>query len=938
LSQKLYLLLISLTLSCFVVCETCCQTTLKGLITESATNDPIIGANVFIQGTSEGTITDWDGTFSFETTAPFPLEIEVSYIGFETKVMTLSDNSRIDLTLSEEANLLSEIVVKGSRISDKQKESPLTIEALDVIAIKETPAADFYDGLGALKGVDLTAASLGFKVINTRGFNSTSPVRSLQIIDGIDNQAPGLNFSLGNFLGSSELDINKVEIIVGASSAFYGPNAFNGVISMETKSPFYYEGLSASVKVGERNMVNVAARYADVFSNDAGQQVFGYKLNAEFLKADDWVANNFDQVEGTDFGRDNPGGYDAVNIYGDEFSNAFNFSESPLSTRPGLIYFSRTGYKEEDLVDYGTENYKAAANFHLRLKPEEEDYSPELIFANSFGAGTTVYQGDNRFSLKNITFLQNRLELRKRGKYFLRAYTTRTGAGDSYDPYFTALQLQENAKNTEEWARNYVDYWLDNIDPQITDSDYPKVIVEVDPQTGVVTNVDFDVDAAKQWLIDNEQQLREWHGEAGDVANGNGTGFSTAVPYYVPGTERFDTAFSRITSTLRSDGGTQFFDNSALYHVHGEYKIQPTWTDEITIGGNYRLYAPKSKGTVFSDSLNSSFLPDSVYRKISNSEVGFYGGLSKSILENKLKAQVALRADKNQNFDLLFSPAASLVYTPSANNFFRVSFSSAIRNPTLTDQYLYLDVGRAVLSGNINGVQDLVTVESLLDYFSTNSLAALDSFDIAPVQPEQVKTFEVGARTTIFEKLFVDFGYYYSIYDNFLGYNIGVDFDYTLQQNMLTITGVQPYRYSANSANTVTTQGVALGLNYYLNDTYTLNGNYSWNKLRQDDAIEDDPIIPAFNTPEHKFNIGFGGRNINLGSLKKFSFNLNYKWVEGFLFEGSPQFTGFVPTYDMLDAQVSFGLEKINSVLKIGASNILDNRKFQTYGGPRLTK
>jgi iron complex outermembrane receptor protein len=91
---------------------------------------------------------------------------------------------------------------------------------------KKRPSANFYDGLGSLKDVDLTTASLGFTVINTRGFNSTSPVRSLQIIDGVDNQSPGLNFSLGNFLGCSELDVKKVDLIVGASSAFYGPNAF----------------------------------------------------------------------------------------------------------------------------------------------------------------------------------------------------------------------------------------------------------------------------------------------------------------------------------------------------------------------------------------------------------------------------------------------------------------------------------------------------------------------------------------------------------------------------------------------------------------------------------------------------------------------------------------------------------------------------------------
>ena len=106
---------------------------------------------------------------------------------------------------------------KGSLI--KSERSPLSVENLDALAIKETPAVSFYSGLGNLKGVDLTTASIGFTIINTRGFNSTSPVRSLQIIDGVDNQAPGLNFSLGNFLGASELDVLKVDMVAGASGA-----------------------------------------------------------------------------------------------------------------------------------------------------------------------------------------------------------------------------------------------------------------------------------------------------------------------------------------------------------------------------------------------------------------------------------------------------------------------------------------------------------------------------------------------------------------------------------------------------------------------------------------------------------------------------------------------------------------------------------------------
>ena len=435
----------------------------------------------------------------------------------------------------------------------------------------------------------------------------------------------------------------------------------------------------------------------------------------------------------------------------------------------------------------------------------------------------------------------------------------------------------------------------------------------------------FDVEAAKQWLIDNRAMLTEWHSEAEAFANGPGQGSSVAVEFFEPGTARFEEEFNQITGTLRSEGGTRFFDNSALYHVHGEYIFTPTWTDKITVGANYRLYTPVSKGTVFSDTADV---------KITNSEVGFYGGIEKSIFDKKVKAQFAIRADKNENYDWLVSPAASLVWTPSKNNFFRVSFSSAIRNPTLSDQFLYLDVGRATLTGNLNGAEDLITVESLTEYFRQPRPGVLDSFNIAPVRPEEVQTFEAGFRTTLFDRVYVDAGYYFSIYDHFLGFNLGVDAEF---ESGLP-TRLEVFRFAANSTNTVTTQGFSIGINYYLWQNYSLNGNYSWNRLNK--SFDDDPIIPAFNTPEHKFNIGFGGRNLNIPMgakrIKNFSFNINYKWIEGFLFEGSPQFTGFIPTYDMLDVQASIGLPKIHSTIKAGASNVLDNKTFQTYGGPRI--
>ena len=155
---------------------------------------------------------------------------------------------------------------------------------------------------------------------------------------------------------------------------------------------------------------------------------------------------------------------------------------------------------------------------------------------------------------------------------------------------------------------------------------------------------------------------------------------------------------------------------------------------------------------------------------------------------------------------------------------------------------------------------------------------------------------------------------------------------------MIFLPSIQAFRMAANAENTVTTQGASIGFNYYFHPNYSMNGNYSWNKLNEKGT--EDPIIPAYNTPEHKYNIGIIGRDIHLYEKQKvfrnFSFSLNYKWVQEFKFEGSPQFTGIVPSYDVLDIQLSKKITEMNAIVKIGSSNILNNKHFEVYGGPYI--
>lgn len=594
------------------------------------------------------------------------------------------NNKKIIESDTPEIDRIQEVNIKQNRLKEKLKESPLTVESMSAQSIKETPASDFYEALGHLKGVDITAASLGFRIVNTRGFNSTSPVRTLQVIDGVDNQSPGLNFSLGNFLGASELDIAAQEIVVGASSAYYGPGAFNGVISLTTKDPWKTPGFSYKFKVGERQLMENSLRYAKVWKDKKKRDLIAFKGNFYYMKAYDWEATNSDPVFESKANKNNPGGYDAVNRYGDEVLRPGEFDQTSISgmyQTPGLGRYFRNGYWEKDLVDYNTYNLKSSAT--VAIKPFN-DKQKEFIFQSNFGMGTTVYQGDNRYSLNDIKFFQNRFEF-KHNKGFIRVYNTYEDAGNTYDAVFTALLMQEATKKDDFWGGDYQNYWLSKIAGKVKAlPGYPQFFPADD--TALFRKMVNEV------LSKNQDKILQWHQETRDKANQakNFKGLPHLDPTYdrfAEGTERFDSLKNAITSKKSfGEGGSGFYDKSALYNIQAEQRFTLKKLNFFTMGGSGRLYTPNSAGTIFSDTNG---------RTIRNFEFGAYVGYERKFVRNKLKLNATFRADKNQNFPMVYSPAASLVYTPNKITYYRMSLSSGVRNPTLADQYLFYNVGRA---------------------------------------------------------------------------------------------------------------------------------------------------------------------------------------------------------------------------------------------------
>ena len=877
---------------------------LFGKIVDEKTNKPL--ENVVIKSANTTVIGNLDGEFNIDV-EKLPVVLTFTTFGYNSRDINIVQNEKsLTVKLKADQIILAEAEIVASRITERQKQAPLTVEALDLISIKEAPALNFYEALGNMKGVDLTSASIGFKIINTRGFNSTSPVRSLQIIDGVDNQAPGLNFSLGNFLGASELDIQKVDIISGAVGAMYGPSAFNGVISMVTKDPYKTQGTSFQLKIGERALTEASLRYANSLTRSDGTDSWGFKLNVFGLRANDWEATNMDPTYQSTSQINNPGGYDAVNRYGDEivYDNG-----GDVKTYAGIGTYHRRGIQESELVDYNTENLKIATAIHYKTRT-----GLEAIYSMNFGSGTTVYQGDNRLSLKDILFLQNRFELRKKDKWFIRAYSTNEDAGKTYDAYFTALKMQDSILDEGFWAQQYRSFW--NIFQKSKIKNLPGYPADN------LSNEDFEQQMS---LLRDEypDEFAAYHAENRAMMSGAYDPDSSLIP----GSQAFNALKQSIISTPFHLGGSRFYDRSALSHIQFQRKFDYSEYGNISIGGNYRSYNPNSRGTIFSDTNG---------RKLQVSELGFFSGYSKET--EKLSMNITLRLDKNQNFSWLASPAMSMVYRPNKKTVWRAGASSAIRNPTLQDQYLFYNVGRATLVGNLNGYDSLITISEVGDFLESGvqERAAWDwnYYNMSGVLPEKVKNIEVGYRSTWWKSFYVDATYYYSWYKDFIGYHFALKIEDDPGGSAANrLKDVKAYRISSNAQQQVTTQGFSVGTNYYFSN-YTIAGNYTWNVLN---SAVDDPIIPAYNTPENKYNLSFSARDLDWKIKNgKIGYMITHKYVQGFLFEGSPQFTGRIPSYRLTDAQLSWTSKEKKWIVKIGSSNIFNQKVVQVYGGPAI--
>ncbi len=884
--------------------------TIKGNVINKASGESVPAVSVTVKGTGEGTYTDEKGNFSLDMKGAFPDTLIVSSIGYATQHIGVNNSSNfIKVILDPVSTLGQEVVVSATRTPSRILESPVTIERISALNIRNTPAVSYYDMIGKLKGVDMVTASLTFASPSTRGFNGSGNLRLNQIVDGMDNQAPGLNFAVGSVIGLSGIDVASVELLPGASSALYGPGGMNGAIIINSKDPFRYQGLSFEAKTGIMNIdnndrkpspyYNWALRWAKKVSDK-----FAFKVGGELVQAKDWVANDYRDYDrlGTTGGikpgtRETDPNYDGVNVYGDETtadirSNVLNplaaaapFYAPYINTLPASMPVSRTGYLEKDVIDPNTINFKMYGEASYKLTDKTS-----LNAEGYWGTGNTVYTGSDRYSLLNLKVGQYKVEL-VNTNWFLRAYTTQENAGDSYNATVTTRLVNEAWKPSGGANGWYAQYAMAFLNAKLAG------------QT--------------------------------DIAAQNTARTVADIGRPAPGSAEFKTLFDKIRSIPISKGGGLFVDKTNLYNIEGQYDLSPKTSQvaDILVGANFKKYVLNSEGTLFADSSG----------KIPINEFGAYIQATKKVLNDRLKLIASARYDKNENFAGRFTPRFSAVVKVAEDNNIRLSYQQAYRFGSTQQQWINLRVGGGTaLIGGLQTFKDYY-------HFSSNPVYAIDNnmFAGSPniktfnkFKAETVNSFEGGYKGLLLKKrLLIDLYGYYGVYKDFIARTLvaqSVNGDKsvftdpaTVRANLSDPAKVTTYSVPTNVEGNVNTYGFGLGLTYSLPHNFLIGANVSSDHL---DKVPEG-FIAGFNAPDYRAGATFS--NTGFGKENRYGFNFTYRWQDDVNYQGDFA-NGLVPAFQTLDAQLSYKFPAQKVLLKIGGTNILNQYYRDGFGNATI--
>lgn len=397
------------------------STTVTGKVTSSGL--PLPGVNVLVKGTTTGTASDADGNFSIDV--PTDATLVFSFIGYSTVEVPVNGQTVINVAMTEDLQMLSEVVVVGYGEQSKKTLST-AVASVNAEAIERQPVSNFEQGMqGQITGVQVTsptgAPGSGINV-RIRGNNSYSLGNEpLYVIDGIPlvpryEQDATIGNQRANPLASiNPNDIASIDVLKdGAAAAIYGSRAANGVVVITTKRGkagkaqlgfnAYFGVQQLRKKIDLLNGQEFAEMYNEI--RDTNGQPAAYDPDT-VRRNTDWQDLLYRDAPMRNYQISASGGSDKTNYY---ISAGF-FDQDGIVINSGFKRYSFKINLDQEL----RENLRVGTSMNLSRQDRNGSVRSELRLENSgtiLGALAQiptmgVYQPDGRYALNPFTLMDN---------------------------------------------------------------------------------------------------------------------------------------------------------------------------------------------------------------------------------------------------------------------------------------------------------------------------------------------------------------------------------------------------------------------------------------------------------------------------------------------------------------------------------------------------
>lgn len=927
------------------------QNTITGKIMDDS-GEALIGANILIKGTSIGTISDIDGSFSISSSRALPITLVASYTGYSATEVTVTDRQPISITLTE-GILGDQIVISASRKREKVQEAPASISVISARKLETSPnATDPTRNLVNTAGVQVQQQSANRINISMRGGAGLFGTSVFPIMDYRSLVGPGIGTFQTDQAGISNIDLQKIEVVRGPGSALYGPGVTQGVVHFITKNPIDFPGTAVEILGGELSTIGATVRHATKVSDK-----FGFKINAQYRQGDEFTLDPNDPDDALQIAKFTTNGI---------FQPAVSGGIVDVTQPPTQILTQDELDEDGDGNPMQSDWFNTAINATLEFRPADD---LSLFVSGGFNQASSIFYNEQGEGLAQGTEFWGQARVQK-GGFFAQVFAVNNDGGSIDNPTFLyqtgnrspvgRQQLEAQAQYNfgtpsfldGDWTVGF-DYRFAGQDTENLvygrneeDDDFSVVGGYVQGKFGLGDKLDlvlagrydrfnfiddgaFAPRAALVYKAHPKHTFRASYNRANSTVSNLQLNIDFPLSTIIPGSFDIWLYGNKTTQTFGDDPTVSWF-SPAIPDV-------PVGTPGLPLGVAFaQVNAPTVaaiEAGVLADPNLAPFAPiiTDVLTNLNAATLGTTGALSPgfNVFDGSPLGLIDAPISKISVLDVY-----EVGYKGLIEDKLSVSFDLYYSNLQNNSQFTAISPAYVLLGVSENLAGDLGSS------VATNSAGGIEAGLIAAGVPDATAAAIVAGLTPVIQGAYTQAGdaFLNTPSEAFGGLSFSqllgaLPFHATTSTQEVPTTGGNHLAAGYRTFDERSFWGADLGLEYYFSNDFSAFFNYSWvsdNEFMQNVVgVEGDPLPTYLNIPKNKYRFG-----VNYTPEKGIRGNLAFQHDDSY-FAAAGQFAGDTEERNLVDAAIGYAFGNGLSI-DVSATNLLDSDYRYLPNMPKL--